>query len=288
MPISLVKLNDGNSIPWIGYGTGTALFKQDCEKLVVSAIHSGFTHIDGAQMYSNENSLGAGVVSSGKSRTELFVTTKLLQLGPGQSVRDTLVKSLQELKTDYVNLFLVHTPTNFVGRLKETWKEMEAVKAEGLAKSIGVSNFRQKELEVILGNATIIPAVNQIEFHPHLYKEERELVEYNRERGIVTSSFGGLSPLFRSPGSAVDELAKSIAARLSKETGQAVSDSQVLLLWAKKRGIVVITTSTKTERMKEYLHADKLPELTDDDVASIDEAGSLETHRHFSGFYPKD
>jgi diketogulonate reductase-like aldo/keto reductase len=162
MSIDTVKLNDGHSIPWLGFGTGTALYGKDCEELVASAIESGFTHIDGAQAYGNEDSLGAGVIASNKPRSALFITTKLFQLRDGQTVRDTLIRSLRQLKTDYVDLFLIHTPTSFVGRLSETWADMERVQSEGLVKSIGVSNFRVKELDIILDGASIVPAVNQV------------------------------------------------------------------------------------------------------------------------------
>lgn len=157
-------LNDGNRIPALGFGTGTALYSQDASAFVRQAIKTGVTHLDGAQMYKNEESLGEGIRSSGKPRSELFITTKLHLLNPGQKVRETLVESLGKLGLDYVDLFLIHDPTanQKVATLAEIWSQFEALKAEGLAKSIGVSNFKVEDLNAILPGAKIIPAVNQV------------------------------------------------------------------------------------------------------------------------------
>ena len=159
-----ITLNDGNHIPWLGFGTGTALYQQDATQSVCQAIEAGVTHLDGAQMYKNEDTLGQGIKASGKSRSMLFVTTKLNLLSEGQTVKDSLLKSLQKLGLAYVDLFLIHDPTPHQkeGRLKEIWTQMEQVKGEGLAKSIGVSNFKVSDLEEILPSAKIIPSVNQV------------------------------------------------------------------------------------------------------------------------------
>ncbi|KAI0311484.1 NADP-dependent oxidoreductase domain-containing protein, partial [Amylostereum chailletii] len=193
-----IKLNDGHTIPWLGFGTGTALFKKDVTESITNAIAAGFTHLDGAQMYDNEESLGAGIAASGKPRAELFVTTKFGPLSAGHSVRDVLVGALGKLKMDYVDLFLIHSPVDHPrDGLKGIWKEMEGLKTEGLARSIGVSNFRVKDLETIIAGATVFPAVNQIELHPHLYAETKSLLDFHAKHGIVTVSYSGLSPLFR-------------------------------------------------------------------------------------------
>ena len=159
-----ITLNDGNHIPWLGFGTGTALYQQDATQSVCQAIEAGVTHLDGAQMYKNEDTLGQGIKASGKPRSMLFVTTKLNLLSGGQTVKDSLLESLQKLGLAYVDLFLIHDPTPHQkeGRLKEIWTQMEQVKGEGLAKSIGVSNFKVSDLEEILPSAKIIPSVNQV------------------------------------------------------------------------------------------------------------------------------
>jgi diketogulonate reductase-like aldo/keto reductase len=160
-----IKLNDGTTIPLLAFGTGTAHYAKDAERLVASAINAGFTHLDGAQWYRNEESLGAGIAAAGKDREQLFVTTKLAKPAEGKTVRDTLVESLAQLRLEYVDLFLVHTPLQFndePGRLKAVWKEMEALKKEGLTRSIGVSNFRAAQLREILDGAEIPPSINQV------------------------------------------------------------------------------------------------------------------------------
>lgn len=159
-----IHLNDNMTIPLLAFGTGTAFYGQDAASMVTAAIKAGLTHIDGAQTYRNEESVGAGIAAAGKPREQLFVTTKLRKPSEGRTVRDTLVESLAKLRLQYVNLFLVHTPVDFPepGRLKEVWKEMEALKKEGLALSIGVSNFRPAQLREILDGAEFPPVINQV------------------------------------------------------------------------------------------------------------------------------
>ncbi|KZV72940.1 Aldo/keto reductase [Peniophora sp. CONT] len=283
-----VSLNDGNTIPWLGFGTGSALYTKDAEALVASAIKLGITHLDGAQAYANEDSLGSGLVSSGVPRSKLFVTTKLGKLSDGQSVRDAFVGSLKKLKLDYVDLFLIHNPIFFPGEgaLKKIWKELEGLKKEGLAKSIGVSNSNISNLKEILDGATIVPAVNQVEFHAHDYEEFKPLLEFQAKHKIVTQSYGGLSPLFRVPNSPVVPVVTDIAAAKSKAIGRTVTNNQVLGLWLWAKGVVAITTSTKPERVSEYLAIEGVPALTDEEVAAIDAAGAKEHDRHFFKYEP--
>jgi len=163
-------LNDGTHIPWLAFGTGTALYGRDATDFVKAAIDAGINHLDGAQMYKNEETLGEGIKLSGKPRSELFITTKLLPtLPPGQTVESSLRDSLSKLGLDYVDLFLVHSPhpvNQTPGKLRAVWAEVEGVKKLGLAKSIGVSNFRVEDLNDILQTATIVPAVNQASLSP--------------------------------------------------------------------------------------------------------------------------
>lgn len=156
-----IPLNDGTSIPWLAFGTGSALFEQDASDAVRMAIENGIVHLDGAQVYGNEDSLGAGIKLSGRPRAELYIVTKLAEVDPGQTVKTSLQKSLSKLGVDYVDLFLIHGPTPR-NEIKRLWKEMEEVRQLGLSKSIGVSNFEAGDLEVLLDGAEIIPAVNQV------------------------------------------------------------------------------------------------------------------------------
>ena len=157
-------LNDGSKLPWLSFGTGSALYQQDAADVVRQAIENNVTFLDGAQMYNNEETLGAGIKASGKPRSELFITTKFDTLLPGQTVKERLSISLAKLGLDYVDLYLIHCPAQpkRENSLTQWWEGMEEVKRAGLARSIGVSNFKVEDLEVILKTAKVIPAVNQV------------------------------------------------------------------------------------------------------------------------------
>jgi len=207
-------------------------------------------------------------------------------------VRDTLVESLAQLQLDYVDLFLVHTPLQFYkepGALKAVWKDMEEVKKEGLTRSIGVSNFRVAQLREIIDGAEILPSINQLEFHPYVYKEVLPILELQKEYGIVTASYGGLSPISRSKGGPLDPVLASIAKRLSDTTGKLFNAAQVLYLWQREKGIVIVTTTSKESRLPETLNTfDDPPRLTDEEIGLIDEAGAKEYHRFFTSVYPSE
>lgn len=165
MPMQSISLRDGNTIPWIGFGTGTQTYKQDCTEAVLRAVKSGFTHFDGAQLYENEDSFGNALQQSGISRDKVFITTKLGMLQPGESVEDSLRGSLKKLHLESVDLFLVHAPILYQtreGGIKEIWREMVGVKEKGLARSIGVSNFNATQLEEIVSLGLEKPAVDQV------------------------------------------------------------------------------------------------------------------------------
>ena len=175
-----IILNDGNHIPWLGFGTGTALYKQNATQSVFQAIEAGVTHFDSAQIYGNEDTLGEGIKASGKPRSMFFVTTKLNPLSGDQTVKDTLLDSLKKLGLAYVDLFLIHDPTPYQkeGRLREIWTQMEQMKDEGLSKSIGVSNFRVSDLEEILPGAKVIPSVNQVGRN-HSIGEDNPMIDFS-------------------------------------------------------------------------------------------------------------
>ncbi|EMD38083.1 hypothetical protein CERSUDRAFT_93603 [Gelatoporia subvermispora B] len=275
-----LPLNDGRSIPWLGFGTGTALYNKDAENAVKTALTTGVIHLDGAQMYGNEESLGAAIKASGKPRDALWVTTKLAKLSPGQSVRESLQGSLKKLQLDYVDLFLIHIPIQHED-LKGVWKQFEEVHKEGLAKSIGVSNFRVKDFEQILDGATVVPSVNQIEYHPYVFKASQPVVELMKKHNIRPTSYGGLTPIVRNKGGPLDPVLVSVKDSVTKRASQPVNEGQVLQLWLRKKGVPAITTSSKAERIQEYIAVETLPELTDEEEKALDDAGSQVHHRAF-------
>ncbi|KAJ3986113.1 NADP-dependent oxidoreductase domain-containing protein [Lentinula detonsa] len=276
------SLNDGTEIPWLGFGTGTALYNKDSTEAVKAAIQNGITHLDGAQLYRNEESLGQGIKESGVPRGKLYVTTKLEETPSAPTIKATLEISLKKLGLDYVDLFLIHSP--FVatkeGKLKGWWKEMEEIKKEGLAKSIGVSNFTVEHLQIILQDATVVPAVNQIELHPYIWDTGSKIYDFCKEKGIVIESYGGLSPIVRAPGGTLDPVLANAAERLAKESGTAVSSGQVLSKWLIQKGVVVVTTSSKVSRIKEALSTASLPDLSADEISAIETEGS-KVHKRF-------
>lgn len=180
-----LKLNDGTTIPFIAYGSGTALYGKDAAQSVVAAIKAGLRHIDAAQMYRNEDSVGEGIQQAGVPRSELYVTTKLASVPAGQTVKDTLKESLRKLKLDYVDLFLIHNPQEHKD-LKATWKALEELKAEGLTKSIGLSNFQPQHIKQVLEVATVPPAVNQVSVLQQPFKWP--LTDICRSSTTLTSS----------------------------------------------------------------------------------------------------
>jgi len=282
-------LNTGRHIPWLAFGTGTALNGKDAANLVHQAIQHGITHLDGAQMYRNEDSLGAGIKASGKPRSELFITTKLngKQLQPGLTVKDTLKESLAKLGTDYVDLFLIHDPTPATNESNSTladwWKQMEQLYLEGWTRSIGVSNFNVKNLEIILESATILPAVNQIEIHPYIWTAAKPIVDLCQEKGIVVESYGGLTPIIRVQNGPLDPVLAKIRERLETSRGQPVFVGQVLTKWLLSKQIVVVTTTSKAERIKQFQDVEVIPDLTPEEIQEIEEAGLKLHKRQFMG-----
>jgi len=261
MPFKNIRLNDGNKIPAIAFGTGTALFRRDATDSVIQALEIGFSHIDTAQSYGNEDSVGAAIRESKLPRADLFVTTKYLS-GP---IRRSFEEGLGKLGLSFVDLYLIHIPE----RVKITdWEEFEKIKRDGLARSIGVSNYNLEQLRALVEYAKIKPAVNQVEFHPYNYKDQKTLVEYAAQHEIVIEAYGVLSPITQFPGGPVD----APIAAAAKCRG--VTPAQIILAWVRAKGAVIVTTSSKKQHLQEYLASSDIPPLTEDEIAAIDAAGA--------------
>ncbi|KAF9808865.1 hypothetical protein IEO21_07703 [Rhodonia placenta] len=269
MPWGTIQLNDGTSIPSIAYGTWKLGNGQATTDHVNDALSVGFTHIDTAQVYRNESEAGEGLRASGVSRDKVYITTKY----SGRADIETSIKnSLEYLGVDYVDLYLIHGPDLAVPDIPTLWKKMEKIQEDGLAKSIGVSNFNVKELQTLLASAKIKPVANQILFHPYVLARQAPIVAFGAQHGIVSEAYSVLIPITRHPGGAVDAPLQTIATR------HGAQPEQVLLAWAKAKGVVVVTSSTKTERMQGYLSAGDL-NLSDAEVATIDAAGLAGSRR---------
>ncbi|KAF3941192.1 hypothetical protein ABW19_dt0202105 [Dactylella cylindrospora] len=276
-----VTLSHGGPIPIVAYGLGTANFKRGSTEIdpnivkdTKTAIKAGFVHLDGAEVYGNEEELGTAIEESGVPRSQLFVTTKVIK--NISSPKKALAVSLKKLKTDYVDLYLIHAPfwdEKEKGiTIEEAWKEMEELYEQGLTKAIGVSNFRIPELERVAKVAKIAPAINQIEYNPYL--QSTELVEYHRKNNIVTAAYGPLIPITKGSPGPLDSLIEELAKKYQK------TPTQILLRWTVDSGVVAITTSSKEWRMKEALDISSFT-LDPKDVEEVKKVGSQKHTRIF-------
>ncbi|KAF8760962.1 Aldo kereductase [Rhizoctonia solani] len=264
--VHTIRLNDGTIVPTLAFGTGTALYSKDSTSAVRQAISkAGYIHIDCAESYGNESYTAQAIQDSGVPREQLFLTSKCWTRDP----RKSLEKTLRELKTSYVDLYLIHSPIQ-TSNLAEAWKIMEDLKTEGKARSIGVSNFRAKDLKAVIEVAKFSPFSNYAEQH-----------------NITIESYGPLTPLIRHSGGPVDDPVKKVAARMAKgpEAG-AVTEGQVLLKWAQQRtnGVVItfsLSTSSKLDRLLEQKAALDLPPLSNEELRSIETEAAKKHYRHF-------
>ncbi|KIJ19621.1 aldehyde reductase [Paxillus involutus ATCC 200175] len=267
MPWDLIRLNSGYYIPSIAFGTWTLGNGQSPIDQVEQALDNGFNHVDTAQSYRNEAEAGTALRESGLTPSDVFITTKYSGTN-GLDIDTSIHNSISNLGVDYVDLYLIHAPSLAVPDIPTAWARMEKVQEAGLARSIGVSNFDEKDLQILLASAKIKPTVNQILLHPYVYRQQLPILEYAAANGIVMEAYSALLPITKQSGGPLDAPLNEIASRLG-----ATAD-QVLLAWTKAKGAVVVTTSSKKARLQGYLAAGDI-ELTQEDIAAIDTAGAL-------------
>lgn len=266
-----VALNGGAVIPQLGFGV-FMVPPEDTEQVVLAALKAGYRHIDTAQMYGNEAGVGLAIRRSGIPRDEIYVTTKLNNDRHGyDTARYAVEGSLQRLKLSYLDLFLIHWPMPVHNDYIETWTALESVKADGLATSIGVSNFQPAHVTRVLAETQTVPAVNQIELHPNF--QQAQLRAMHAEHGIATEAW---SPLAR--GALLENPA---IAEIGDQYFK--GPAQVILRWHLQLGNIVIPKSVTRERIVANFRIFDF-ELTDADMATIN---GLETGTRI-GPHPND
>ncbi|MEA2492643.1 MAG: 2,5-diketo-D-gluconate reductase [Thermoleophilaceae bacterium] len=263
-----IKLNDGNEIPQLGFGV-FQIDPAETAEAVQHALASGYRHIDTAEMYKNERGVGEGIRASGVDRSEVFITSKLNNRAHEPDVaRGAFERTLSELDSDHVDLFLIHwpLPTLYDGDFVSTWKTMEEFQADGRARSIGVSNFQVDHLQRLIDECDVVPAVNQIELHP--YFQNREVREFGEQHGIATEPW---SPIAQ--GAVLDD---DVLTAIAQEIGKSVA--QVTLRWHIQHGWIVFPKSTTPERIQENFEIFDF-ELTTEQMGQIDELDRGESGR---------
>jgi 2,5-diketo-D-gluconate reductase A len=236
-----VRLHDGTEIPQLGVGV-YQVPPEDTADNVETALGMGYRHVDGAQMYANEEGVGEGLRRSGVPRDEVWLTSKLANSSHRpDDARAAFDRTLQQLGTDSVDLFLIHwpLPTRYDGDFLSTWRVLEELHADGRARSIGVSNFEVAHLETLLSAGAALPSVNQVECHPYFRNDE--VRGWCREHGVVVEAW---SPIAQ--GAVLDD---PVVRELAEAHGR--TPAQVVLRWHVQEGHVVFPKSVTPARLRE-------------------------------------
>jgi len=266
-----VKLNNGVEIPILGFGVFQITDPAECERSVVDAIQAGYSHIDTAASYQNEEAVGRSIRQSGVTREKLFITTKLwIQSNGYEGTLHAFANSLKRLQLDYVDLYLIHQP---FGDVYGEWRAMEELYRQGKIRAIGVSNFQPDRIMDLILHNKVTPAVNQVEVNPFQQQlETQKFLVGNRVEIEAWAPFAeGRNNIFQ------NETLLSIAAKHNK------SVAQIILRWLTQRGIIALAKSTRKERMIENISIFDF-ELNVEDLAAI---ATLDT-KTSSFFYHRD
>lgn len=251
-----VTLNNGVTMPLLGFGVFQIPDPAECERAVVDAVQAGYCLIDTATSYMNEEAVGNGVRQSGVARDELFITSKLWVQDVGyERTKLAIDKSLQRLKLDYLDLYLIHQP---YGDVHGAWRAMEEAYKAGKLRAIGVSNFHTDRLMDLSVFNEVTPAVNQIEVNP--FHQQIDAVAFMREHGVQAQAWApfaeGRNNLFQDP----------VLAQIAEKHGKSIG--QVVLRWLVQRGVSALAKTVRRERMAENLDVFDFV-LDDADVAGI-------------------
>lgn len=251
-----VTLNNGVTMPLLGFGVFQMNDAEECERSVYEAICTGYRLIDTAAAYGNEVAVGNAIRRSGVARDELFITTKLwIQDAGDERAKQAFERSLERLQLEYLDLYLIHQP---FGDVYGSWRAMEELYRAGRVRAIGVSNFHPDRVMDLIVHNQVVPAVNQVETHP--FHQQIENQQFLQEQGVQIESWGpfaeGRNNIF------TNEMLRAIADRHQKTI------AQVILRWLTQRGVVAIPKSVRTERIEENFNVFDF-DLSADDMAAI-------------------
>ncbi|MFU0804673.1 MAG: Aldo/keto reductase [Pseudoclavibacter caeni] len=264
-----ITLNNGVKMPQLGLGVWQAPVDEAEAAVRFALADAGYRHIDTARIYGNEESVGRGIKNSSVPREDIFLTTKLWNADQGyDATLRAFDASLKRLGTDYVDLYLIHWPVPSAGKLVDTWKALEHIAGEGRAKAIGVCNNKPHHLQQILDEGSIVPAVNQIELHPHFPQYLTRA--FDTSRGIATESW---SPLGGTSNSGWGDSSKPNTLltapelqRIGAKYGK--SPAQVMIRWHIENGLIVIPKSVHEARIRQNIDVFDF-QLTGEDFEAI-------------------
>lgn len=270
--IPLISLNDGNTIPQLGFGVWQVA-DEEAETAVSEALRSGYRLIDTAQGYKNEDGVGRALASADVTREDVFITSKLRN---GAHAYDDALRefdlSISKLGVDYLDLFLIHWPVPSQDKYVDAWRALVELKRDGRIRSIGVSNFLPEHLDRIIDATGEVPSVNQLELHPRY--QQRDVRDYHRTKNIAIECY---SPL--GSGAVLDD---PTIAKIAEKHGKSVS--QIILRWELDQGLIVIPKSTHAERIRQNIDVFGFA-LEDDDREAIDALDDPENGK--TGGYPE-
>ncbi|MBB6635608.1 aldo/keto reductase [Cohnella thailandensis] len=259
---STTTLNNGVQMPWLGLGVWKVTAEGEARRAIHAALEAGYRSIDTARIYKNEEDVGDAIRTSGVPRDEIFVTTKIWNEDQGYD--RTLVafeESRKRLGLDVIDLLLIHWPGT--DKFQDTWRAFEKLYKDGFVRAIGVSNFKVHHLKKLAETSSIVPAVNQVEYHPLL--TQKELLAYAKQNGIQLEAW---SPLMQG------NLDQPVLQELAAKYGKTVA--QIILRWDIQSGVVTIPKSVTPSRIAENGNLFDFS-LSDEDMAKID--GLNQDHR---------